>query len=81
MIISRLDGNINNITNGILLYGSPSDAFNRGDFSFQFSEGHYYVVSIIPRYESIDGLKIDENLRTRCDVLFGGVPKIAPILI
>jgi hypothetical protein len=66
-IIRSLDGGIDHITNGILLHGSVSDAFDRGDISFQFSEGDYYVVSIIPKYESIDGRKVDGSLRTRFD--------------
>ena len=66
-IIGRLDGNINHIAHGILLDGSLSDAFDRGDFSFQFVDGHYYVVSIIPRYDEIDGRQVDECLHNRCD--------------
>jgi hypothetical protein len=35
--------------------------------SFQFSGSHLYVVSITPKFDSIDGKKVDENTRLKFD--------------
>ena len=77
-IIRSLDGGIDHITNGILLDGSISDAFDRGDFSFQFVDGHYYVVSITPDYDSIDGVQVDECVRNRWDGTVWWCPENRP---
>jgi hypothetical protein len=77
-ILRSLDGGIDHITNGILLDAPISDAFDRGDVSFQFVNRHYYVVSIIPEYDSIDGLQEDECLRSRWDGTIWWSPENRP---
>ncbi|KAJ3193206.1 hypothetical protein HDU82_002892 [Entophlyctis luteolus] len=66
-IILSLDGGIDNVSNGILLTPTLACAFDEGKFSFEFRDGHFYVIAITTEFLKLDGTPMDENLRERSD--------------
>jgi hypothetical protein len=70
--VEYLDDNIDDVKNGLLLRRDLAAAFDNGDFSLQFQDGHYRVVSLTKQFESLDGLMLDENRRVRTTDPAGG---------
>ncbi|KAJ3076497.1 hypothetical protein HDU99_001340 [Rhizoclosmatium hyalinum] len=67
LIVSSLDGGIDNIRNGILLRRDLASAFDEGKFGFVFRNGHFYFIAITTEFLAYDGTQMDENLRQRSD--------------
>lgn len=77
-LILGLEGNIDDKANGILLRTDLSKAFDRGDISLCYRDGHFYVVAIPTVYDPIDEKQLDEHLRKRADGSYWWSPETCP---
>jgi hypothetical protein len=62
-ILGFTDG-INDVQNGVLLTRDLASHFDRGEISFKYRNGHYYVIAFDFHCLQYDGLQMDENWRS-----------------
>jgi hypothetical protein len=81
--IYSLEYSIDSVRNGLLLQRNVASDFDAGDFSLRYDRGHYFVVSLSPRYSHLEGTQMDENLRPMADgtLWWSSKSKPHPILV